>query len=153
MDSGKGQKFPYSYKTISIPVNSQYSFNKPRLEILNPQNIYETELLFTHIRILFDSTIDPIYKKLLRVTVTGLDADGYTVRAAKGVELNKSAVANVIDVKLDLTPFIYKTGRNLITFEVPAFGSVDSSGTGGITGTNILQIWKADMAYTVKGVA
>lgn len=146
-NNGKNQKFPYSYKTIAIPVNSFFSFNMPRLEVLNPINIYETELLYTHIRILFDASISASLKKLLRVTVTGLDADGFVVREARGVELNLSAVGNVVDVNLDLTPFIYKTGRNLITFEVPS-----SDIYGGISGTNILQIWKADMAYTVKGL-
>lgn len=151
MDNGQNQKFPYSYKTISIPVNSQYVFNLPRLEIINPQNLYEVELLYTHIRILFDASIASQYKKLLSVKVSGLDEDGFTVREAKGLILNRSAVGNVLDVKLDLTPFIYKTGRNLITMEVPGFGPVGVPD--GIPGTNILQIWKADMAYTVKGIA
>lgn len=147
MDNGKPQKFPYSYKTVSIPVNSQYVFNKPTLEIINPQNLYEVELLYTHIRILFDAAISTPLKTLVGVTVTGLDANGFVVREARGVTLNKAAVGNVVDVKLDLTPFIYKTGRNLITLEVAS-----SDAFGGILGTNILQIWKADMAYTVKGI-
>jgi len=151
MDNGKGQKFPYSYKTVSIPVNRQYSFNKPRLEIINPQNLYEVELLYTHIRIIFDNSIASNLKMIKAVTVTGLDEDGFVVRAAKGLTLNRSAVGNILDVKLDLTPFIYKTGRNLITFEVPAAGEYADQGS--IIGTNILQIWKADMAYTVKGIA
>lgn len=150
MDNGKGQKFPYSYKTISIPVNSQYSFNKPRLEIINPINIYETELLYTRIRILFDATIATNLKMLKNVMVSGLDEDGFTVREPRGVTLNKAAVGNVVDVTLDLSPFVYKTGRNLITLEVPSGGPFASDG--GILGTNILQIWKADMAYTVKGM-
>lgn len=151
MDNGKPQQFPYSYKTISIPVNSQYSFNKPRLEIINPINIFETELLFTHIRILFDSSIDNSLKVLKNVMVSGLDEDGFTVREARGVTLNKAAVSDIVDVKLDLSPYVYKTGRNLITLEVVAGG--DYAADGGILGTNILQIWKADMAYTVKGIA
>ena len=80
--------------------------------------------------------------------VTGLDANGAVVREAMGVTLNKSAVANIVDVTIDLSPFIYKTGRNQVNFEVP---STDIYG--GISGTNILQIWKQDMAYTVKGVS
>lgn len=146
MDNGKNQKFPYSYKTISIPVNSQYVFNKPTLEIINPENLYEVELLYTHIRILFDAAIPTGEKILKNVMVSGLDANGLTVREARGVTLEQAAVGNVVDVKLDLSPFIYKTGRNLITLEV----ATNSSGT--ISGTNVLQVWKADMAYTVKGI-
>jgi len=146
-NDGKPQTFPYSYKTIAIPVNSQFSFNMPYLEVLNPVNILTSELLFTHLRIAFDPSIDPSLKVLKGITVTGLDDDGFTVRAAKGVTLNKAAVSNIVDVVIDLSPFIYKTGRNRITFEVP---SVDSFGS--ITGTNIVQLWKADLAYTTKGV-
>lgn len=153
MDSGKPQQFPYSYKTVSIPVNSQYVFNRPRLEIINPINIFTTELLITHIRIIFDASLPSSQKVLSRVTVKGLDADGFVVREEKGVTLNKAATGNIVDAVVDLTPFIYKTGRNLITFEVPASDSTPIGTDGPVAGTNILQIWKADMAYTVKGVA
>lgn len=150
MDNGKPQQFPYSYKTIAIPVNSQYLFNKPTLEIINPINIFTVELLITHIRILFDASTPTAQKQISRVTVTGLDDNGFIVREARGVNLNKAAVGNVVDAVVDLSPFIYKTGRNLITLELP---STDGTSPGPIFGTSILQIWKADMAYTVKGVA
>ena len=150
MDSGKPQQFPYSYKTIAIPVNSQYVFNKPTLEIINPINLFTVELLYTHIRILFDAGTPTAQKQINRVTVTGLDDDGFVVRAAQGVTLNKAAVSNVVDAVIDLSPFVYKTGRNLITLKLP---TTDGSDVGPIYGTSILQIWKADMAYTVKGVA
>lgn len=147
-NSGKPQTFPYSYKTISIPVNSQFSFNKPYLEIYNPVNILTTELLYTHLRLAFDPAISTPLKTLIGITVTGLDDDGNVVRAAKGVVLNKAAVSNIVDVVIDLSPFVYKTGRNRITFKVP---STDQYGS--ITGTNIVQLWKADMAYTTKGIS
>lgn len=147
-NDGKPQTFPYSYKTISIPVNSQFSFNKPYLEIYNPINILTTELLYTHLRLAFDPAISAGLKTLIGITVTGLDDDGNVVRAPKGVTLNKAAVSNIVDVVVDLSPFIYKTGRNRITFEVP---STDQYGS--ITGTNIVQLWKADMAYTTKGIS
>lgn len=147
MDNGKPQKFPYSYKTISIPVNSQFVYYIPRLEIINPVNIFETELLYTHIRILFDATLPTAMKGIKSVSVTGLDASGAVVRAKRTITLNKAAVSNICDVTLDLSPLVYKTGRNLIELET----------MGGdfwfpVSYTNILQIWKADMAYTTKGL-
>jgi hypothetical protein len=150
MDNGKPQQFPYSYKTVAIPVNSQYVFNKPELEIINPINLFTVEFLMTHVRILFDASTPTPQKVLSRVTVTGLDDNGFTVREARGVNINKAAVSNIVDATIDLSPFIYKTGRNLITLEFP---STDGTSPGPIFGTSILQIWKADMAYTVKGVA
>ncbi len=149
MDNGQPQKFPYSYKTISIPVNSQFVYWIPRLEIINPINIFETELLYTHIRILFDNSLPTNMKGVKSVFVTGLDEDGFEVREAMGMfDINKAAVGNVCDLKLDLSPFIYREGRNEISFET--MGG-DFWGLGGYT--NILQIWKADMAYTVKGIS
>lgn len=143
----KPQKFPYSYKTVSAPINSQFVFEQPYLQIINPQNLYEVELLQTHIRILFDASLPASYQKLLNVMVTGVDNNGATVRAAKGVTLNQSAVANIIDVSLDLSPFISKTSHNLVSFLIPvAYNDYPSA-------TNILQLWKSDMAYTVKGIA
>jgi len=147
MDNGKPQKFPYSYKTIAIPANSQFTYWIPRLEIINPVNIIETEFLFTHIRILFDNALPTNMKGIKSVMVTGLDADGFVVRQPRGMTINKAAVGNIVDVELDLTPFVYKQGRNLIEFET----------MGGdfwfpVSYTNILQVWKADMAYTVRGV-
>jgi hypothetical protein len=147
MDNGKNQTFPYSYKTISIPVNSQFVWYQPRLEIIQPENIYEVELLYTHFRILFDNALPADMKGVKRVTVTGLDDDGFIVREPLGMDINRMAVANVLDVNLDLTPFIYKEGRNEISFETMG-GDFWALGTY----TNILQIWKADMAYTVKGI-
>lgn len=147
MDSGKNQTFPYSYKTISIPVNKQFVYYKPTLEIIQPENLYEMELLFTHFRILFDNALPAGMKGVKSVTVTGLDEDGFIIREAKGMEINRMAVANILDVNLDLSPFIFKGGRNQISFET----------MGGdfwfpVAYTNILQLWKADMAYTVKGI-
>lgn len=149
-NDGKPQTFPYSYKTISIAVNRQFTFNMPYLEILNPVNILTTELLYTHLRIAFDPAIATSQKVLKGITVTGLDDNGNVVRAAKGVVLNKAAVSNIVDVVIDLSPYVYKTGRNRITFEVP--GSITGY-SGSIDGTNIVQIWKADMAYTTKGIS
>lgn len=148
MDEGKNQKFPYSYKTIAIPVNSQFVYWIPRLEIINPENLFEVELLYTHFRILFDNALPVGMKGVKRVQVTGLDEDGFIIREPRGMDINKAAVSNICDVNLDLTPFIYKEGRNLIEFET----------MGGdfwypVSYTNILQLWKADMAYTVKGIS
>lgn len=147
MDSGQPQKFPYSYKTISIPVNSQFIYYIPRLEIINPVNLFEVELLYTHLRILFDNALPAGMKGVKSVRVTGLDEDGFEVREPRGIVLNKAAVSNICDVALDLSPFIYKEGRNLIEFETMGgdFWFPTSY-------TNILQLWKADMAYTVKGI-
>jgi len=147
-NDGKPQTFPYSYKTISIPVNSQFTFNMPYLEVYNPVNILTSELLYTHLRLQFDAAIASNLKVLKSITVTGLDDDGNIVRAPKGLTLNKAAVSNIVDVTVELSPFLYKTGRNRITFEVP---STDQYG--GISGTNIVQLWKADLAYTTKGIA
>jgi len=147
-NDGKPQTFPYSYKTISIPVNSQFSFNMPYLEIYNPINILTSELLYTHLRIAFDPSIATNLKILKNITVTGLDDNGFIVREPRGVTLNKAAVSNIVDVVIDLSPYLYKTGRNRITFEVPS-----SDAYGGITGTNRVQLWKGDLAYTTKGIA
>lgn len=146
-NNGKNQTYPYSYKTISIAVNRQFSFDQPYLEVYNPVNILTSELLYTHLRIAFDPAIATPLKTLISVMVEGLDANGFTVREKRGVTLNKAAVGNIVDVVLDLSPFLYKTGRNRITFRVPA-----SDQYGSIVGTNIVQLWKADLAYTTKGV-
>lgn len=151
MDQGGKQQFPYSYKTISIPVNSQLGFAYPYLELLNPENIFEVELLYTHVRILFDAAISSDLKKVLRVTVGKIEPDptyGFeTVTESRSVEVNKSAVSNIVDLNLDLSPLVFKGYQNRITLELP---STDQYGS--ISGTNIVQIWKADMAYTVKGL-
>lgn len=148
MDSGKKQKFPYSYKTISIPTNKQFVYYKPTLEIIHPENLYEVELLYTHFRIIFDAAAPSGMKGVKSVTVRGLDEDGFEIRAPKGMEINRSAVGNVLDVKLDLTPFIFKGGRNEISFETMGGDFWFPAGY-----VHILQVWKADMAYTVKGIA
>ncbi len=148
--NNKLQTFPYSFKSVSASTVFACG-NGLALVSHMPEELHQVKSLWTHIRLYFDrresalaKTLDTIYvANSVNPGLGGLaEGDGNDWRM---LTIAKQADDDgLLDLKLDLTPYLYPNGDNYLTFFLgaPLAGLYN----------NRLLLWKIDTLYTTIGI-
>lgn len=153
-DNGRTQIFPYSLKTVSAPINSGFNIPEIGLEVNLAQNHYSTELLRHRVRIIFDSSMTSTYKQLTAIRVQQINKTTGVLIKNVVRPIVKTAVGNTLEFNFDFTPYIDKANRNIIWLQLGLDQDLSFGHTNIFTNySHTIALWKADMAYTVKGIA
>lgn len=140
----KEQRFPYSFKTVSVAdrfaidfttFNSLSNIHMIGMEIINPKDFYACEGLYAHLRFVHDGTAAG--RTVNAVYVTDSTTAPTWVRS---VAANYTVSGLTTDVRIDVTALKNTTGANIVLF------NFDNT----ISGT--IKIMKLDMLYQVVGI-
>lgn len=147
----KPQAFPYSYKSISAPIDKVWQFPEIGISMALPQNLLQIEQLRMRVRITFDPSLSAAQQTLNRIRVQQINVTTGVLIKNVLIPLNKASVSNVLDFVYDLTTFIDKQNTNIIWLGFG--GSPDNFAVNPyFSTTNTLKLWKVDMGYTSKGI-
>lgn len=135
------------------------------MEVDPPDNAQSLESLFMHLRLQFNSGL-PSGDKVLKYVGIINDFTGYNEQEQatyfRVLEVNKSAVSNIVDIKMDLTSLIQKTavgdigtfdnddGNATLVYLETANASDQSTDFTNSAGT--IKLWKLDAVYTTRQI-
>lgn len=140
----KLQRFPYSFKTVSVAdkfcidfqsFNGVANIHMIGLEIIQPKDFYACEGLYAHLRFVHDGTAAG--RNITSVYVTD---DTVAPTWVRSVASNYSGSSLTVDARIDVTALKNTSGRNIVLFNFDAT----------ISGT--IKILKLDMLYQVIGI-
>lgn len=147
----KPQSFPYSYKSISAPVDSILFVPEIGIQMVLPLNLFQIEQWLMRVRVQFDPTLTTAQKTLTRIRVQQINVTTGVLIKNVLIPLSKPAVSNILDFNFDLSTYIDRKNDNIIWL---GFGTTPDNFTINPynTTTNTLRLWHVDMGYTSKGV-
>lgn len=146
----KPQAFPYSYKSISAPVNQGVIIPEIGIQMVLPLNLFQIEQLVMRFRTTWDASLSTAQKTLTRIRVQQINVTTGALIKNVLIPMNKPPVGNVLDFNFDVSSYIDRKNDNIIWL---GFGSDPNYVTNPYSSTvNVLNLWHVDMGYTSKGI-
>lgn len=147
----KPQSFPYSYKSISAPVDSILFVPEVGIQMILPLNLFQIEQWLMRVRITFDPSLTTAQKTLTRIRVQQINITTGVLIKNVNIPLSKVAVSNVLDFVFDLTTYIDRKNDNIIWL---GFGNTPDNFTINpySAGISRINLWHVDMGYTSRGI-
>lgn len=154
-ETTKNQFYRYSMRTTIA--GGGWCAKKFAIQQFPPDNAQSLENLFLHLRVEFNAGMATADKGIARVGIVdsfpGYGAVGSVTRA-RFLEVNQAAVANIVNLKLDLTSLVDKAAINTTYVFIETLNATNDFTTDLASGLNGGDIWicKLDGIYTTREI-